>query len=78
LLLNSFAGSITGDESYYEMSTRFGNVIKRCTSDEGCCYRRRAPVSIMCFGPLAQMGGKLVRCLGIVHTTFALHLKAAR
>lgn len=29
------------------------------------------------FGALAQMGGKLVRCLGIVRTTFALHLKAA-
>ena len=29
------------------------------------------------FGALAQMGGKLVRCLGIVRATFALHLKAA-
>ena len=29
------------------------------------------------FGALAQMGGKLVRCLGIVRTTFALHLKTA-
>lgn len=29
------------------------------------------------FGALAQMGGKLVRCLGIVRTTFALNLKAA-
>ena len=29
------------------------------------------------FGALAQMGGKLVRCLGIVRTTFVLHLKAA-
>lgn len=28
------------------------------------------------FGALAQMGGKLVHCLGIVRTTFALHLKA--
>ena len=26
---------------------------------------------------LAQMGGELVRCLGIVRTTFVLHLKAA-
>jgi len=29
------------------------------------------------FGALAQMGGKLVRCLGIVRTTFVLYLKAA-
>jgi hypothetical protein len=29
------------------------------------------------FGALAQMGGKLVRCLGIVRITFVLHLKAA-
>ena len=29
------------------------------------------------FGTLAQMGGKLVRCLGIMRTTFVLHLKAA-
>ena len=29
------------------------------------------------FGALAQMGGKLVRCTGIVRVTFALHLKAA-
>src|SRR5471030_3280864 len=29
------------------------------------------------FGALAQMGGKLVRCMGIVRVTFALHLKAA-
>lgn len=29
------------------------------------------------FGALAQMGGKLVRCTGIVRTTFALNLKAA-
>ena len=29
------------------------------------------------FGALAQMGGKLVRCMGIVRTTFALNLKAA-
>ncbi len=29
------------------------------------------------FGALAQMGGKLVRCLGIVRTTFVLQLKAA-
>lgn len=29
------------------------------------------------FGALAQMGGKLVRCMGIVRTGFALHLKAA-
>lgn len=29
------------------------------------------------FGALAQMGGKLVRCLGILRTTFALYLKAA-
>jgi IS5 family transposase len=29
------------------------------------------------FGALAQMGGKLVRCLGIVRTTLTLHLKAA-
>jgi len=29
------------------------------------------------FGALAQMGGKLVRCLGIVPTTFVLQLKAA-
>ena len=29
------------------------------------------------FGALAQMGGKLVRCLGIIRTTFVLHLKAA-
>jgi IS5 family transposase len=29
------------------------------------------------FGVLAQMGGKLVRCMGIVRVTFALHLKAA-
>ncbi|WP_425254020.1 hypothetical protein ACPJXG_09125 [Janthinobacterium sp. NFX145] len=28
------------------------------------------------FGALAQMGGKLVRCLDIVRVTFALHLKA--
>lgn len=28
------------------------------------------------FGALAQMGGKLVRCMGIVRVTFALHLKA--
>ncbi len=36
----------------------------------------RARVEHM-FGALAQMGGKLVRCLGIVRTTFFLHLKAA-
>jgi IS5 family transposase len=29
------------------------------------------------FGALAQMGGKLVRCMGIVRTTFVLNLKAA-
>ncbi|CDG83125.1 transposase DDE domain protein [Janthinobacterium agaricidamnosum NBRC 102515 = DSM 9628] len=29
------------------------------------------------FGALTQMGGKLVRCLGIVRATFALQLKAA-
>ena len=29
------------------------------------------------FGALAQMGGKLVRYLGIVRTTLVLHLKAA-
>lgn len=29
------------------------------------------------FGALAQMGGKLVRCMGIVRVTLALHLKAA-
>ncbi len=29
------------------------------------------------FGALAQMGGKLVRCMGIVGASFALHLKAA-
>lgn len=29
------------------------------------------------FGALAQMGGKRVRCLGILRTTFALYLKAA-
>jgi IS5 family transposase len=29
------------------------------------------------FGALAQMGGKLVRCMGIVRTTLSLHLKAA-
>lgn len=29
------------------------------------------------FAALAQMGGKLVRCLGIVRTTFTLHLKPA-
>jgi IS5 family transposase len=29
------------------------------------------------FGALAQMGGKLVRCMGIVRVTFILHLKAA-
>ena len=29
------------------------------------------------FGALAQMGGKLVRCMGIVRTTFALQLKSA-
>ena len=29
------------------------------------------------FGALAHMGGKLVRCIGIVRTTFALSLKAA-
>lgn len=29
------------------------------------------------FGALAQMGGKLVRCMGIVRTTFTLSLKAA-
>lgn len=29
------------------------------------------------FGALARMGGKLVRCMGIVRTTFALNLKAA-
>jgi len=29
------------------------------------------------FGTLAQMGGKLVRCLGIVRATFVLQLKAA-
>lgn len=29
------------------------------------------------FGALAQMGGKLVRCAGMVRATFALHLKAA-
>jgi transposase, IS5 family len=29
------------------------------------------------FGALAQMGGKLVRCMGIVRTRFALNLKAA-
>ena len=29
------------------------------------------------FGALAQMGGKLVRCLGILRTTFALYFKAA-
>jgi len=29
------------------------------------------------FGALSQRGGKLVRCLGIVRVTFALHLKAA-
>ena len=29
------------------------------------------------FGALEQMGGKLVRCMGIVRVTFALHLKAA-
>lgn len=29
------------------------------------------------FGALAQMGGKLVRCIGIVRTTFALSIKAA-
>jgi hypothetical protein len=28
------------------------------------------------FGSLAQMGGKLVRCLRIVCTTFVLQLKA--
>lgn len=29
------------------------------------------------FGALVQMGGKLVRCMGMVRTTFALNLKAA-
>ena len=29
------------------------------------------------FGALAQMGGKLVRCMAIVRVTFVLHLKAA-
>jgi len=29
------------------------------------------------FGALAQMGGKLVRCMGIVRVTFALSLKTA-
>lgn len=29
------------------------------------------------FGALVQMGGKLVRCAGIVRVTFALHLKVA-
>ena len=29
------------------------------------------------FGALAQMGSKLVRCLGMVRTTFVLQLKAA-
>lgn len=29
------------------------------------------------FGALRHMGGKLVRCMGIVGTTFALHLKTA-
>jgi transposase, IS5 family len=29
------------------------------------------------FGALAQMGGKLVRCMGMVRTTLALHLKVA-
>jgi IS5 family transposase len=29
------------------------------------------------FGALAQMGGKLVRCMGIIRITFALNLKAA-
>lgn len=29
------------------------------------------------FGALAQMGDKLVRCMGIVRVTFVLHLKAA-
>ena len=29
------------------------------------------------FGALAQMGGKLVLCMGIVRATFALNLKAA-
>jgi len=29
------------------------------------------------FGALAQMGGKLVRCPGIVRTTFVLQLKGA-
>jgi IS5 family transposase len=29
------------------------------------------------FSALAQMDGKLVRCLGIVRTTFALHLNVA-
>ena len=28
------------------------------------------------FGGLAQMGGKLVRCMGIARTTFSLQLKA--
>jgi hypothetical protein len=29
------------------------------------------------FGALAQMGWQLVRCVGIVRTTFSLSLKAA-
>jgi hypothetical protein len=28
------------------------------------------------FGMLAHMGGKLVRCMGIVRCTLSLHLKA--
>jgi len=35
---------------------------------------RRARVEHV-FGALAQMGGKLVRCMGIVRVTFALSLK---
>jgi IS5 family transposase len=37
----------------------------------------RAPVSNTCLARWRKWGGKLVRCMGIVRVTFALHLKAA-
>lgn len=59
---------------------RKGSAVKGISDTQKTRNRRiatpRARVEHV-FGALAQMGGKLVRCLGIVRVTLALHLKAA-
>lgn len=56
---------------------RRGSVTKGISDTQKKRNRRIATPRARRIGALAQMGGKLARCMGIVRVTLALHLKAA-